>query len=146
MPKREGGGGFEKRPGKLLEATVDLSGGWDSQSYRDILFDSLRKLGIYRPDALYHGNVAYGLEALKNSIAAGSRISCSTEQEMSEGIDPLTYALDRVGYEGEEPVIVVLKPESLEQAAEADSTQYAYRLKAGSTFEDAVIAVLRLKD
>lgn len=44
MPS-EKGRNPETRAGKPFRATADLSEGWDTQSYRDIFFDFLKKKG-----------------------------------------------------------------------------------------------------
>ncbi len=137
-------GDFEKRLRKPFKAIVDISSAWDAQSYNDIFLEAVRKFPFYRSNALYHCNVAYKVRGLKDRVSKGGRISCATEEEMHEGASPIDYAF---GEESEkDQVILVLDPDKFERVQDdVNSTEYAYRLKPGTPFDETIVAILNIK-
>lgn len=66
---------------------------------------------------------------------------------MTEGINPMDYAFDRVPHAEEKPVIIILDPDKLESAGNEDgNSEYTYRLKKGVSFNEALIAIIDIKD
>lgn len=134
-------------PRETITAEVDLSEGWDRESFRDIIIERLKELGIYGPNLLFRGFSGKKIEIIKQhgtDIPADTVIFCSTESQLvderSQSQSALDFALDK-----KKAGLAVYDGEKLVADSDKYGSGYEYRSKEGSNFKEALLAVLILK-
>lgn len=130
-----------------VEATVDLSKGWDRESMRDILIERLKKLNIYQTDLLFRGFDGNKIEIIKKhgtDIPKDTVIFCSTEGQLVDEYGLEESALD-FSLEQEKSGLALYDGSQLLQDIEKYGSGYEYKPKKGTNFKEALLAILILE-
>jgi hypothetical protein len=104
------------------------------------IIDGLKKAKLYRKDALYRGSNLGELEKYKDSK---TRIFASTEKHMFDLSGTSENAYAKYAVRQFEAILIVFDGRKFEQDLE-DANDYSYHLKPKQTYEDAIIAIVKL--